>query len=128
MYKYSVFVLFFLFSLKGFSGFDQAEKAQLISYNEWFVLQKTGAVSGKKYMFLACFDGERNMTSPSLKQYPSRSICHANKMIFYSTDSAKSNEMKKRMAEVDAEFFCVTAFITGNQTFIYSIANQDDCK
>jgi hypothetical protein len=100
-----------------------------ISYDEWFTVTKVGAEAGKKYSFIACFDGERNMTTiPKIESYTSRNLCVGGKKLFYSTDLVKDKKMQIKMTNVSAEILCVTAFIAGKELQIYSISNQSDCN
>jgi hypothetical protein len=96
---------------------------QTVSYDEWFTLQSTGIKSGKKYSFIACVNGSRNVTAVQ---------CHtsgsAAKRIFYNTDDMKDIEAKKKWVNTINEKRCVTAYVTGGEAFIVDIRDQNECK
>jgi len=102
---------------------DRQGLSDVISYDEWFTMQKTGIKSGKKYTFLACVNGSRDLTAVE---------CHvpgsAAKRIFYRTDDIKDLETKKRWVNTINEVKCVTAYITGGEAFVVSLNNQEKCK
>lgn len=103
----------------------QAKKTsnEVVSYDEWFTLQSTGIKSGKKYSFIACVNGQRNLTAVR---------CHipgsAAKRVFYNTDDIKDLETKKRWVNTINQNMCVTAYVTGHEAFIVDLKDQTECK
>lgn len=98
-------------------------KSNLVDYDEWFTLQKTGIKSGKKYTFVACVNGSRDATAVRCNVPGS-----AAKRVFYSTDDIKDIETKKIWVNTINEDKCVTAYVTGGQAFIYNIQEASACK
>jgi hypothetical protein len=67
-------------------------------------------------------------TIPKIESYTSRNLCVGGKKLFYSTDLVKDKTMHIKMTNVTAEILCVTAFISGNESQIYSVENQSYCN
>lgn len=128
-----IFILSAEVSLAKIKKSETASKSavELVSYDEWFTLTKIGTQAGKKYKFIACFDGGKNMTSvPEIETFTSRKLCSSEKMVFYSSDLIKNREMHRKMVSVEAEILCVTAMVTGGKgkEHIYSISDEQDCQ
>lgn len=94
-----------------------------VSYDDWFILQSTGAKSGKKYSFIACVNGARNATAIQCNIPGS-----AAKRVFYNTDDIKDLEVKKRWVNTINENRCVTAYVTGHEAFVVDVKDQNECK
>lgn len=96
---------------------------EIVSYDDWFTLQSTGIKSGKKYSFVACVNGQRNLTAVQ---------CHvagsAAKRVFYNTDDIKDLETKKKWVNAINQNMCVTAYVTGHEAFIVNLKDQSECK
>lgn len=104
-------------------GISSKNDSELVSYDEWFTLQNTGVKSGKKYSFISCVNGPRNVTSIQ---------CHvpgsAAKRIFYNSDDIKNLEVRKKWVNTINQNMCVTAYVTGHEAFIVDIKEQSECK
>lgn len=112
-----------MFNLKDIQAALKKTSIETVSYDEWFTLQSTGIKSGKKYSFIACVNGSRNVTSVQ---------CHvggsAAKRVFYNTDDMKDIEAKKKWVNTINEKKCVTAYVTGGEAFIVDLKDQNECK
>lgn len=97
--------------------------SEFVSYEDWFTLQSTSIKSGKKYSFIACVNGQRNLTALQ---------CHvpgsAAKRVFYNTDDIKDLETKKKWVNAINQNMCVTAYVTGHEAFIVDLKDQSECK
>lgn len=102
---------------------SSAISVDVVSYDDWFTLIKTGIRNGKKYSFIACVNGVRNSTS---------SRCHSSgseaKRIFYNTDDISDLETKKKWVNTINKYLCVTAYVTGAEAFIVNIEDEIKCK
>lgn len=94
-----------------------------VSYDEWFALQRTGIKSGKKYSFIACVNGVRNLTAIQCAVPGS-----AAKRVFYKTDDIKDIETKKKWVNTINKNKCVTAYVAGGEAFIVDLNEQNTCK
>lgn len=111
------------YQLKDITKQAQEKLPQVVSYDEWFTLQSTGIKSGKKYSFIACVNGQRNLTAIR---------CHvpgsAAKRVFYNTDDIKDLETRKKWVNTSNQVMCVTAYVTGHEAFIVDLRDQNECK
>lgn len=111
------------FQLKDIQKQAKANLPNVVPYDEWFTLQSTGIKSGKKYSFVACVNGQRNVTATR---------CHTSgseaKRVFYSTDDMKDLETKKKWVNTVNQIMCVTAYVTGHEAFVVDIKDQNECK
>lgn len=111
------------YQLRDIQQQTKATSPEVVSYDDWFTLQSTGIKSGKKYSFIACVNGQRNLTAVR---------CHtpgsAAKRVFYNTDDIKDLEAKKKWVNTINQNMCVTAYVTGHEAFIVDIKDQSECK
>lgn len=105
-------------------------KLEDVSYEDWYVLSKTGAQIGRRYRFVGCVDGDIGITSPTAKTYRTgRTICETGngQVITYNTDSVRSKDAHKKLVLTKGKMMCVTAFIAGNQAHIYDVEDVHMC-
>lgn len=121
--KFKAIVSEAMLNLKDIQAEVNKSPTESVSYDEWFTLHNTGIKSGKKYSFVGCVIGPRNATAVR---------CHVPgttaKRVFYNLDDIQSQEMRVKWLNTNNKDMCVTAYVTGGEAFVVSIAEPSSCK